>query len=199
MVAYAQALQFWVEKANLTTQSQPCLLVGSVLELREVMKCYISFPNDAVLVVWPFQRNPWLPSFRKLFLRAPSQHLPTPPLRRLLWRLLKRRQPPLQDLQRSPVLLRSWTRSQPEGNIHQINSLGGGKCYIPPGQSLLLGRSLWSPKVPNGDLIAKVPGKGWPDAKGQRNRFKTQGQSPHCQQGCWKPCSKWYHLQASRE
>ena len=47
-VAYAQALQFWVEKANLPTQGQPCLLAGSVVELREEMKHYISFPDEAV-------------------------------------------------------------------------------------------------------------------------------------------------------
>ena len=39
---------FGVEKANLPTQGQPCFLVGSVLELREEMKCYISFPDEAV-------------------------------------------------------------------------------------------------------------------------------------------------------
>ena len=48
MVAHTQALQFWAEKANLPTLGQPCLLAGSVLELREVMKCYVSFPNDAI-------------------------------------------------------------------------------------------------------------------------------------------------------
>ena len=48
MVVYAQALQFWVEKANLPTQGQPCHLVGSILELREAMKYYISFPNEAI-------------------------------------------------------------------------------------------------------------------------------------------------------
>ena len=47
-MAYAQALQFWAEKANLPTQGQPCLLAGSILELREEMKCYISFPDKAV-------------------------------------------------------------------------------------------------------------------------------------------------------
>ena len=48
MVAYAQALQFWVEKANPPTPGQPHLLAGSDLELWEAMKCYVSFPNDAV-------------------------------------------------------------------------------------------------------------------------------------------------------
>ena len=47
-VAYAWALQFWVEKTNLPTLGQPHILAGSVLELREVMKCYISFPDNAV-------------------------------------------------------------------------------------------------------------------------------------------------------
>ena len=48
MFAYAQALQFWVEKANLPTQGQPCLLVGIVVELREEMKCYVPFPDEAI-------------------------------------------------------------------------------------------------------------------------------------------------------
>ena len=43
MLAYAKALQFWVEKANLPTQGQPHLLAGSIVELREEMKCYVSF------------------------------------------------------------------------------------------------------------------------------------------------------------
>ena len=48
MVAYAQALPFWVEKANLPTQGQPCLLAGSIVKLKEGMKCYISFSDKDV-------------------------------------------------------------------------------------------------------------------------------------------------------
>ena len=48
MVAYAQALQFWAEKADLPSQGLPHLLAGSVLELREAMECYIPFPDKAV-------------------------------------------------------------------------------------------------------------------------------------------------------
>ena len=48
MVAYAKALQFWVEKANLPTQGQPCLLARSIVELREEMKCYVSFSDEDV-------------------------------------------------------------------------------------------------------------------------------------------------------
>ena len=48
MVSYAQTFQFWAEKANLPTQGQQCLLAGSILELREAMECYVSFPDDAV-------------------------------------------------------------------------------------------------------------------------------------------------------
>ena len=48
MVAYAQALKFWAEKANLPTQGPPCLLVGSTVELREEMKCYVPFSDEDV-------------------------------------------------------------------------------------------------------------------------------------------------------
>ena len=47
-MAYAQALQFWVEKANLPTQGQPCLSAGSIVELREEMKYYVSFSDEDV-------------------------------------------------------------------------------------------------------------------------------------------------------
>ena len=47
-MAYATALQFWAEKANLPTEGQPCLLVGSIVELREEMKCYVSFSDENV-------------------------------------------------------------------------------------------------------------------------------------------------------
>ena len=44
----AKALQFWAEKANLPTEGQPHLLAGSIVELREEMKCYISFSDEDV-------------------------------------------------------------------------------------------------------------------------------------------------------
>ena len=47
-MAYAWALQFWVEKADLPTGGKPCLLVGSIVELQEEMKCYISFSYEDV-------------------------------------------------------------------------------------------------------------------------------------------------------
>ena len=48
MVAYAKDLQFWVEKANLPTQGQPCLLAGSIVELREEMKWYVYYTDEDV-------------------------------------------------------------------------------------------------------------------------------------------------------
>ena len=47
MVAYAKAFQFWMEKANLPSQGQPCLLAGSIVELKE-MKLYVSFTDEDV-------------------------------------------------------------------------------------------------------------------------------------------------------
>ena len=42
-VAYAHALQYWVEESNLLTGWQPHQLAESVKELREEMRCYLSF------------------------------------------------------------------------------------------------------------------------------------------------------------
>ena len=47
-VAYAEALQFWVEKANLPTEGQPHLLAGSVVELREEVRCYIFCTDEDI-------------------------------------------------------------------------------------------------------------------------------------------------------
>ena len=45
MVAYTQALQFWVEKADSPT-GRLHQLVGSVKELWEEMRCYLSFSDE---------------------------------------------------------------------------------------------------------------------------------------------------------
>ena len=47
-VAYAHALQYWVEKTDLPTGGQPCLLAESVKELWEEMRCYLSFSDKDV-------------------------------------------------------------------------------------------------------------------------------------------------------
>ena len=47
-VAYARALQHWAEKINLPAGGRPCLLAESVKELREEVKCYLSFSNEEV-------------------------------------------------------------------------------------------------------------------------------------------------------
>ena len=58
MVAYAQALQFWAEKANLPTQGQPCLLAGSIAELKEGMKCYVSFSDKDIFSGMALPKEP---------------------------------------------------------------------------------------------------------------------------------------------
>ena len=55
MVAYAQALQYWVEKTDLPTGGKPCLLAESVKELWEEMRCYLSFLDKEVFEVL----SPW--------------------------------------------------------------------------------------------------------------------------------------------
>ena len=46
VVAYARALQHWVEETNPPAGDGPCLLAESVMELREEMKWYLSFSNE---------------------------------------------------------------------------------------------------------------------------------------------------------
>ena len=49
MVAYAQALQYWAEKTDPPAGGRPHLLAESVKELREEMRCYLSFSDKEVL------------------------------------------------------------------------------------------------------------------------------------------------------
>ena len=48
MVAYAQALQYWAEKVDPPAEGRPCLLVKSVKELWEEMRCFLSFSDGEV-------------------------------------------------------------------------------------------------------------------------------------------------------
>ena len=48
-LAYAQAIQYWAEKSNLLMPGQTCLLARCVIELRRVMKPYVTFSDDAIL------------------------------------------------------------------------------------------------------------------------------------------------------
>ena len=47
-IAYACAIQYWAEKSNLPTGGQPCQLAESAKELREEMRCYLSFMDHEV-------------------------------------------------------------------------------------------------------------------------------------------------------
>ena len=48
-MAYARALQYWAEKADLPAGGRPCWLAESVKELQEEMRCYLSFSDEEVL------------------------------------------------------------------------------------------------------------------------------------------------------
>ena len=48
-VAYAWALQYWVKKTDQPGGGRPHLLVESVKELQEKMRCYLSFSDEEVL------------------------------------------------------------------------------------------------------------------------------------------------------
>ena len=62
MIAYAHALQYWVEKSDLPIGGQPCQLAKSVKELWEEMKCYLSFSDREVFEgVTPLEGMPSSP------------------------------------------------------------------------------------------------------------------------------------------
>ena len=48
ILAYAQALQYWAEKANLLVPCEPCLLAMSIHELRQQMRRYTTFRDHNV-------------------------------------------------------------------------------------------------------------------------------------------------------
>ena len=48
MIAYARALQHWAEKINPPAGGRPHLLAKSMKELREEVKCYLSFSDEEV-------------------------------------------------------------------------------------------------------------------------------------------------------
>ena len=48
-IAQAQALQYWMEKVNPPMPDQPHLLARCVQELRQEMKAYMTFTDDAIL------------------------------------------------------------------------------------------------------------------------------------------------------
>ena len=81
-VAYTKALHFWAEKANLPTWGQPCLLVGSIGELREEMKSYVSFTNEDIFsgVALPEESHKTQP--KEATLKSTNPTLANPPLRR---------------------------------------------------------------------------------------------------------------------
>ena len=58
MVSYTRALQFWAEKANLPSGGQPHLLAGSMIELWEEVKCYLSFSDEDVFWGGSSRGNP---------------------------------------------------------------------------------------------------------------------------------------------
>ena len=53
MLAYAKALQFWAEKAQLPWASQPHQVATCVKELREMMEPLMLFTNEEVLTKQP--------------------------------------------------------------------------------------------------------------------------------------------------
>ena len=111
-IAYAHALQYWAEKSDSPAGGQPCWLAESVKELREEMRCYLSFTDKEV-----FEGVP------------PPEGMPTS--------LVEEFQPPSEMA--TPVImpkestaketLRNWPRRE-----NALNSPDGKRCCTHPSQ-----------------------------------------------------------------
>ena len=62
MVAYAQALQHWAEKADPPAEGRPCLLAESVKELQEEMRCYLSSDEEVLKGMVPLEEMSAVPT-----------------------------------------------------------------------------------------------------------------------------------------
>ena len=127
MMAYAQALQFWAEKADPPTQGQPHLLTDGILELREAMECYVSFPNDAVFGSMALPEESLTTQLVKTTPKKAQPVSTDCPIEEAAVKVAEEEAAPIARPPEEPSTLRPQMRSQPEGNIHQTDSLGRGK------------------------------------------------------------------------
>ena len=167
MVAYAQALQFWAEKTDLSTQGQPCLLVGSILELWEAMACYISFPDDAFFCGMAHPEEPLITQSEETTPKSSQPTSTNSSIKEAAVKVAKREAAPeVRPADGSNTFQKP--NEEPTRREQSPNWFPGWKEMLhPPGQSLLASRSLPSLKVPSRDLIVEVLGRGWLAAKGQ--------------------------------
>ena len=119
-MAYAQALQFWVEKVDPPAGGRPCLLAENVKELWEEMRCHLSFLDEEVFkgMALPEEMSP------KPTEEANPQSTRTTPVS-------TPEEEATTGMAKNPLQRRS----------PQSNSLVGRRCYIPPNPWWLLGRS----------------------------------------------------------
>ena len=85
MMAYARAVQFWVEKVDLPTGGRPCPLVESVKGLWEEMRCYLSFSDEEVFKGVTLPEEMSAKPTKEANPRVPGQHLSASLKRKLPW------------------------------------------------------------------------------------------------------------------
>ena len=202
-VAYAQALQFWVEKSNPPTPGQPCLLARSILELREVMGPYVSFLDDAILSgVAPTRRIPGGPARDGHFWEHPAS-ICQPPIEEAT----AEKAAPIEDAstqEAAPIEDAAAEEAAPIWSSQEelINSQTpsealtkkvGSPIQFPWWREVLhpsrpvttTGQAPLIPHESRQRACSQSSGEGGLNAKGQRSicGWKVRSQSPHCQLG----------------
>ena len=135
-VAYAQTLQFWVEKADLPTAGKPCLLAWSIVELWEEMKCYISFSDEDVFSGMALPEEPPVTSPKKAMPKGTWPILADPPVKEVTVDVSM--EPPAEK--KPPNQFPDWEKVlhpfRPIVAAGQIPPLSSGPKWRPHSQSL---------------------------------------------------------------
>ena len=156
-VAYAKALQFWVEKANLPTQGQPCPLAGSVMELREEMKCYVSFTDEDVFSGVTLSEEPLITQPKEA---APKSAQPTQadsPVKEAFAKVTK--EPTKKE--KNPELV-SWV----EGGVTPLQASSCHQTDSPHASCIIKDKAIWGDLQGHHYHFNGVSGPQWPRAGG---------------------------------
>ena len=174
-VTYTWALQFWVEKADLPTGGKACLLAGSIVELQEEMKCYVSFSDEDVFNgIALLEEIPIIP---------PKEATP------------KNSQPTLAD----PLVKKTTVdmTMEPTAEKRPLNKFTSWEKVLHPSRPIVTtGQIPPLSRAQGKGLVAGVWGKGWFDTLKPRNRACwLPSQNPPCIPRSWRlPDEQCCHL-----
>ena len=135
-MAYAWALQFWAEKGDPPTGGKPHLLAGSIVELWEEMKCYISFSDEDVFSGMALLEEPPVIPSEEAMPKGTQPTLANPLVKEATMDIAMESTPEKKPLNQFPGWEKELHPSRPIAAARQIPSLLRGPKPRPHSQSL---------------------------------------------------------------